>query len=285
MDKDPFYATNCIHIYIYQQISWRFCHRNKEEIIKLKNAITFNTIKTIPGIDGNELLKKYIQNSSNSPIKSPDYWDWHDQKAWGGNCNTNVMQSPIDVEAPVKADSGKTGPKFQIDYQFEKEVDVEISLNGIEIVMKFLDYPGAFKTTYDNTGSMISFTPKWISFRFPAEHLINGYRFDGEIVIVCDEVTPRNNKAIGITNGAEVVIPIQFNPSAPEYPELDKLNPDTWRRELKERENKQYRPKDTSSGKFIKFELHSFMAKIFKLASDYSMYLGSSTTPPCQGKP
>ena len=194
------------------------------------------------------------------------------------------MQSPIDVDAPNKEESGRTDKKFSIDYKFEKNVGVEVGLNGVEIVVKFLDYAGAFKINYGKVGKMLSFTPKWMSFRFPAEHLINSFRFDGELVIVLNEVTPRNNEAISITNGMEFVIPIQFNPKSPEYPEIDKLTPDNWRKEIKGRENKTYRPRDITTGKFETFDLQSFIGKIFALKSDFSLYMGSATTPPCKGK-
>jgi hypothetical protein len=104
------------------------------------------------------------------------------------------MQSPINIVAPVPLPDGTTGHNFFIDYKFEKEVPVKIVPNGIEIVVKFIEFAGAFKVIYKQDGSMVSYQPKLMSFRFPAEHTINKYRLDGEIVLVCEEITPRNNK-------------------------------------------------------------------------------------------
>lgn len=56
MDRDPIYAKSCIHIYIYQQVSWRICHRHKDIIMKLKSTLAFGVLRTVPGIDSNELM-------------------------------------------------------------------------------------------------------------------------------------------------------------------------------------------------------------------------------------
>ena len=198
------------------------------------------------------------------------------------------MQSPINIIAPEPEDIGTTGQPFHIEYNFSKAVSTIVTTNGVEMVVNFLDYTGALKMIYNNSGAMVSFTPKHLSFRFPAEHTINGYRLDGEIILICDEIAPSNNKANTITNGLEFVIPVQFNPSAPEYEELNDLNPDMWRIELSSDNpagaTGTYRPKDPLTGKDGKFKLRSFFAKIMALRSDASMYMGTATTPPCLGK-
>lgn len=56
-----------------------------------------------------------------------------------------------------------------------------------------------------------------------------------------------------------------------------------WRHELGTNEERVYKPKDALNGKNATFDLHSFMYKVMKLRSDASMYMGSATTPPCQG--
>ncbi len=80
----------------------------------------------------------------------------------------------------------------------------------------------------------------------------------------------------------EFVIPLQFNPQSPEYLEIEVLNPDMWKDEITE--NDIYLPKDPLTGNTAYLNLHSFMTKIMELKSDFSFYLGSATTPPCQGK-
>ncbi len=58
MDMDPTYAKSCVNIFIYQQLNWRICHRNKDMIIKLKNTIAYGVLKTKPGINEDDLLSK-----------------------------------------------------------------------------------------------------------------------------------------------------------------------------------------------------------------------------------
>jgi len=193
------------------------------------------------------------------------------------------MQAPINIIAPVEDKLGNTGLPFSIDYNFAHSVPVLVQSNGVEIVVKLLENAGAFKIVYRVDGRMLSFHPRQISFRFPAEHTINSYRLDGEIIIVCEEVTPYDIGALSITNGLEFVIPIQFNPSAPEYEELNELNPDMWRIEVTKNGFHGYRPKDPLTSKNAKFKLRSFMHKVMLLRSDSSMYMGTATTPPCAG--
>jgi hypothetical protein len=92
-----------------------------------------------------------------------------------------------------------------------------------------------------------------------------------------------NLKAFQITNGLEFVIPLQFHPKAPEYPELEDLNPDMWRHEFMSSKKHSFRPRNPLTGKVADFNMNSFMTKIMGLRSDVSMYLGTSTTPPCNG--
>lgn len=77
---------------------------------------------------------------------------------------------------------------------------------------------------------------------------------------------------------------MQFNPKAPEYKELESLNPNIWRREVAKSMDKNYVPIDALTAKETKFDLHSFMQKVMNLKSDTSLYMGSATTPPCLGK-
>jgi len=59
MDMDFNLARSCLHIFLYQQVNWRFCHRDKEMILKLKNIITFGVLKTVPGIEIDELISNF----------------------------------------------------------------------------------------------------------------------------------------------------------------------------------------------------------------------------------
>ena len=112
------------------------------------------------------------------------------------------MQSPINVEAPVNGPEGSTGPNFDIEYKFLKNIPFVVTTLGVEVQVKFEGFTGGLKINYDEGGKMVTYTPKSMVFRFPAEHLINGFRLDGEIILICDEITEDNNKVkiIFLTN-------------------------------------------------------------------------------------
>jgi hypothetical protein len=58
LNAEPDSATNCIDIFIFQQVYWRICHRTEDAILKLKQSVEYAALKTIPGIDQNELMSK-----------------------------------------------------------------------------------------------------------------------------------------------------------------------------------------------------------------------------------
>jgi carbonic anhydrase len=54
-----------------------------------------------------------------------------------------------------------------------------------------------------------------------------------------------------------------------------------WRQEVTD--SGSYIPKNAITEKISTFNLDSFIKKVMGLKSDFSLYLGSATTPPCQG--
>jgi carbonic anhydrase len=141
----------------------------------------------------NTFIAAYIGNAKTTPTTAPEYWTWHDQKTWGGNCNSGVMQSPIDFTAPDPNPTAQTTAAFSIAYKFSDSINVEVKLNVGEVYVGFKDFAGGMKVDYGN-GNMISYAITRMTFRFPAEHLINGVRLDGEIVLVGEEITDKNNR-------------------------------------------------------------------------------------------
>ncbi len=103
------------------------------------------------------------------------------------------MQSPINIPAPDPSPTASLPSTFLIDYKFSDKIQVEVRKNMEEVVLEFLGVAGGMKIEYGN-GQMLSFLAKRMSFRFPAEHLINGYRLDGSIIIEGEEVTENNNR-------------------------------------------------------------------------------------------
>ena len=68
------------------------------------------------------------------------------------------------------------------------EVLISIERMFEEHIVKFKNDPGLIKVNSGNNN--LFFKPKYMSFRFPGEHLINGKRFGAEILIHCDEIHP-----------------------------------------------------------------------------------------------
>jgi len=58
MDANPLFAKNCVHIFIYEQVSIRLCHRDKSQVISLKNILTFGVLKVQPKTDIDTLFSK-----------------------------------------------------------------------------------------------------------------------------------------------------------------------------------------------------------------------------------
>ncbi len=58
--------------------------------------------------------------------------------------------------------------------------------------------------------------------------------------------------------------------------------PDFWKFELENK--KEYDPIDMKTGEKQNFDFKGFMKKIEALKTDYALYIGSETEPPCIGK-
>lgn len=58
LDNNPFLARDCLEIDIVNDIYWRICHRNKDEITRLKLALVRGTvIAKKPDIDPSVMSK------------------------------------------------------------------------------------------------------------------------------------------------------------------------------------------------------------------------------------
>ncbi len=85
-----------------------------------------------------------------------------------------------------------------------------------------------------------------------------------------------------ISNGLQWRVPVTYDPNVALSRELETLFPDFWRFEMEGA--KSYKPKDYKTGNRMKFDMKDFFNDISKMKSDFAMYLGSETTPPCIGK-
>jgi len=134
-------------------------------------------------------------NGSYSPLKAPTYWNWIEQEKWGGNCGSQIMQSPIKIVLNSTKPSAE--PTFKFTFDFKNNIPFTITGSGEEVLVKFdrKFNAGYFRTIYQNNNipQKKDFRPTGISFRFPAEHVIDGNRFDGEIILEMEEITKKND--------------------------------------------------------------------------------------------
>ncbi len=137
-------------------------------------------------------------SASYSPLKPPAVWNWIEQDKWGGNCYDEVMQSPIPIKVPSNGPS--TQPQFGFSYTFPDSVPFKAKKNQEEVIIEF-------PKPRENNGSVRcmfgmfkiiakDFHPVRIKFKFPAEHIIEESRYDGEIVIEFEERVDNDDKVM-----------------------------------------------------------------------------------------
>lgn len=95
------------------------------------------------------------------------------------------MQSPIKI---VEEEIAPTLQRdLEISYSF-LDTYVKIQKRNGESIIKFMNNPGLINIRQDNT--YVMYIPKFISFRFPGEHIVLGKRSIGELLIHCKEIHP-----------------------------------------------------------------------------------------------
>jgi hypothetical protein len=175
-------ANNCLDLYVPDEARWRICSPSQDKITELHTKLLFNILeqkfKNDPMLISNVLSKARIGREP--PQKD---WSWSGQEHWAGFCKSTVMQSPINI---VKSKIVKPEATFSIKHQL-LQVHTMMKRNGKEVISTFLNYGGAFQINIHN--SYILFTPTYMSYRFPGEHLIDGERSMGEILLHFAEVS------------------------------------------------------------------------------------------------
>ncbi len=136
-----------------------------------------------------------------TPVRVPKGWNWIEQNKWGGNCNSKIMQSPLKVKFDPTSTS--TEPSFGFVHQFSNGVPFEVTTHGEENIVVFDKKfnPGVLKAMFGKYEIKEKhFRPMGISFRFPAEHMILGNRYDGEIIFDFIEITDKMDPVFFIFN-------------------------------------------------------------------------------------
>jgi carbonic anhydrase len=264
-------ANYCIDLYVPDEARWRVCSGSEDKISKLHMKIVFNVVSSkLKGRAG--LISNVLQNSRIGREVPVARWSWENQEKWKGSCSANFMQSPINI-LPKQVVKAK-GVNFSISHHL-LPVHTLIKRNEKEAIVAFMNFGGVFQILIDNTYLM--FTPVYMSFRFPGEHLIDGDRKLGEILIHFTELSKQRKTMT--SNGLILSIPLEPTADGLEIDSFEQLNVDFWKYEIQKHGT--YTPKKFLKKKLLPFDLSSIMKKVSDLKPDYYFYYGSHTTPPC----
>ena len=201
-------------------------------------------------------------------------FSWDTQLKWKGRCQSNNIQSPINIEKPhIIANLQKD---FKVSYSFY-DVFPLISRRFNEAIVLFSNHPGILKIDLNN--NFLLFRPKFISFRFPGGHLFTGKRSNGEMLIHLKELNP--DKKRRQINSLIITIPLENDKETTNFSPLESLNIDFWKYSLRDQNN--HIPKDFITDLITVFSLPEIFNQITNLKSKFFFYIGSETVPPCTG--
>lgn len=268
-------ANKCLDLSIPDEARWRICSNNREKIANLHTQILFNILsaklKNKPNEIANMLANVKAEIDSGAQVEIGD-WNWEEQDKWAGKCNNGIMQSPINIYT----DQARSPSNLNLSITHHLEpVHTLIKKNQEESIVTFINFGGVLQFSIDST--YLLFTPTYMSFRFPGEHLFNGERKNGEILIHFTEIT--SLKKTASTNGLILSIPLEASTEALSEESLEQLNLDFWKYELERHAT--YTPKNLITKELLSFDLPALIKKISEMNPNYFLYLGSQVTPPC----
>ncbi len=276
-------SNYCLEIYVPYESRWRICHSSQDKIIKLHTKLIYH-IANWKLKNNASAIEKVMENSLvGKPQEISQTWNWENQLTWGNFCSKKMMQSPINI---ISKDADYlNSPKTPIDtppntaktilYHSLNPVHTLIKRNGLEVIVTFTNFAGVIQIVVDNT--YLAFTPVYMSFRFPGEHLIDGKRPFGEILIHCSEMSKQRKTVT--SNGLVLTIPIEASKEQLDLKEFEALNMDFWKYLIGKHGS--FTPKKIFKKKLLKFDLPNIVKKVTDLKSDYYLYYGTQTSPPC----
>lgn len=280
-------ADFCLEVLAPEQARWRICSKTPLEIYRLHLKLVFAVIQSNMSPDTSQkvLIEKFLSNSLLAAEKMSLKWNWETQNQWGGQCKSSFMQSPLPIRQDDSLITLTQDIHFKITYNL-LETKVKITRRFNEIVITFVNDPGVFKISSGT--QYILYRPQYISFRFPAEHVILGKRYEGELQIHCKEIIKDPKKMR--TKGFIISVPLAVHENHVNLDVLETLNIDFWKFEVKNSKNGFYYPYDYISKILFKkakktktFKLSELMKNIVDMKPLYYFYLGSLNTPPCDG--
>lgn len=177
-------ANFCVELNVPEEARWRICHKNQDRISALHMKLIYYTLNA--NFKGKMNVISNFLSKSRVGRESPMYdWNWENQSKWKGMCKSNIMQSPINLR---KTNIQKPKNTFSIGYSF-LPVYTMMKRNQREIISTFMSFGGAI--TLNISGNFRMFVPSYMSFRFPGEHMFEGRRYMGEIIMHLVEMSPQ----------------------------------------------------------------------------------------------
>jgi len=263
-------ANYCILLYVPEEARWRICHENQQEVAKLQLKVVYSVLRIRSKAKAG-LMESFLGQIKAGSVEALPFWTWENQNKWGGKCQSNNLQSPINIS---RREAVNVDKNFGISMHLT-DVQTLVKKNFNEIIVTFLKFGGVLKLTVENT--YLLFTPQFMSFRFPGESIVDGKRSQGDILLHFAELSSERKTAT--TNGLVLTIPIEPAVDALNMDNLDHLNMEFWRYEILKHGT--YVPKRFLKKQLLDFSLEEFSNKFMELNPNFYMYYGSSTTPPC----
>jgi carbonic anhydrase len=193
----------CFLVKDIDNLEWKLCAKTLEIrtkwVCEIQKVLGINQdeickIGKKKEAEKNVITKNIIQPVIIIPIPSPqcnENWNYqHLGRDWNCDCNEGKEQSPIDLPTIEKALDSPIRPMFEYE-----EVIVKSTLNTIEGQMrenqnlKLELVNGALKIFHSNLGKIITldgaiYHAQEINIHTPAEHKIDGKRYDMEVQII-----------------------------------------------------------------------------------------------------
>lgn len=175
-------ANYCLEINVPDEARWRICHKSQDRISALHMKLIYHTLNAnFKGKMG--VISDFLSKARVGREVPMGNWSWETQNKWKGKCMSNLMQSPINF---LKTEVKKASTGFSMAYNF-LPVYTMIKRNQKELIVTFMNFGGTVQLAID--GTFILFTPTYMSFRFPGEHMFEGKRYMGEIIIHLTELS------------------------------------------------------------------------------------------------
>jgi len=264
-------ANFCIEINVPDEARWRICHKKQDKIAELHMKLIYNTLNA--NFKGKmNIISSFLAKARVGREEPMSHWTWEGQEKWKGRCRSHLMQSPINL---LKSNVKKAHTGFSISYNF-LPVYTMMKRNQKEIISTFMNFGGTVQLAIG--GTFVLFTPTYMSFRFPGEHLFEGKRYMGEIVLHLVEMSSQRKNSV--SNGLNITIPIKPSMKGVNMSSFERLNIDFWRYEVEKHGS--YTPKQFLKKKLLSFDLANMFRRVMAGHPESVFYMGSHTTPPCE---